>query len=529
MRRLLHYPYPENGIEGFRNAKITISNYTGEARVFLDSLVKAAGGSFTKSMTPENTHLITAHMASEKCMAAKDWNIELVNHLWLEESYAKGKLQALSNSRYSFFPPRTNMTELVGQTPIDRVSLKLELDKNDPINASADEDEGRSSSVPVAPVNDGTPTARADVSGSSRRPARTPLAARLGNTELATPGSRSAKDRAISKLHGMAPDIAAYEKEKKRVGGVVYGGRRVNDPERVTAESNGRGRKRSVDEVEGDEKQEDELADDAPPESSPATKKQKRAPKSKRTSNEKNAFVVPKPDPDEFPKIDVLITGYRTEQIPIKFNWTEFNINIVDSLDNNVDVLVVDRVLRTPKFLTSIVCAPVVVTLDWMLAMVAQHKRLPTEAFAMEDPDWEDTQHQKFADVLARAKKNHHSGGMLKGSRLYCTANVRGKPEVFKAIVEANGGEAVQWNGTKAQIPQREENDEEDQEEEDDAPFGPRDLYLISEEADKSQWKKFVKHAKGQGFKPHVMKTEWLLIIAGLQDLNVSREDHTWL
>lgn len=117
MRRLLHYPYPENGLEGFRDTKITISNYTGEARVYLDSLVKAAGGSFTKNMTPDNTHLITAHMASEKCMAAKDWNIELVNHLWLEESYARGKLQPLSNSRYSFFPPQTNMTELVGQTP----------------------------------------------------------------------------------------------------------------------------------------------------------------------------------------------------------------------------------------------------------------------------------------------------------------------------------------------------------------------------------------------------------------------------
>jgi len=532
MRRLLHYPYPENDIEGFRNAKITISNYTGEARVFLDSLVKAAGGSFTKNMTPDNTHLITAHMASEKCMAAKDWNIELVNHLWLEESYAKGKLQALSNSRYSFFPPRTNMTELVGQTPIDRVSLKIELDQNDPANASEDESDARSSSMPAVNGDNGTPNGRAAASGSSRRPARTPLAARLGNAELITPGSRGAKDRAISKLHGMATDIAAYEKERKRVGGVVYGGRRLNDPERVNVESNGRGRKRSIDEA--DEQQQDELAEDAPEESSPATKKHRRAPKSKRTSNETDVLLAPKPDPDEFPMINVLITGYKQELIPSKFVWSDFNINIVDSLSTKVDVLVVDRVLRTPKFLTSIVHAPVVVTIDWMLAMVAQHQRLSPESFMVEDPDWEDTQNQKFSDVLARAKRNRDNGGLLKGSRMYCTTNVRGKSDVIRAIIEANGGEAIQWNGTKAQIPQREENaeedqEEEDQEEEDDALFGPRDLYLISEEADKPQWKKFIKHAKGQGYKPHVMKTEWLLTIASLQDLNVPREDHMCL
>jgi len=423
------------------------------------------------------------------------------------------------------------MTELVGQTPIDRVSLKIELDQNNPIDSSEDEDEDRSSSVSIANGSNGTPTARAAAPGSSRRPARTPLAAHLGNAELVTPGSRGAKDRAISKLHGMAPDIAAYEKEKKRVGGVVYGGRRINDPERVTVESNSRGWKRSIDEAqaETEEQQEDELAEDSPQESSPATKKQKKAPKIKRTSTEKNVFVVPKPDPDEFPKINVLITGYKQELIPFKFAWTDFNINIVDSLNTKVDVLVVDRVVRTPKFLTSIVHAPVVVTIDWMLAMVAQHKRLPAEGFIMKDTDWEDSQHQKFAEVLARAKRNNDNGGLLSGIRLYCTANVRGTPGVFKAIVEANGGEAIQWNGTKAQIPQREHNDEEDEEEEDDALFGPRDLYLVSEDADKPQWKKFMKHAKGQGYKPHVMKTEWYLLIAQLQDLNVPREEHVWL
>ena len=46
--RLLHFPIPKHGIQGFENYKISISNYTGEARVYLESLVKGAKGQFTK-------------------------------------------------------------------------------------------------------------------------------------------------------------------------------------------------------------------------------------------------------------------------------------------------------------------------------------------------------------------------------------------------------------------------------------------------------------------------------------------------
>jgi len=108
MNRLLHYPIARDGLPGFKDFKISLSNYNGEARVYLENLAKAAGGEFTKTMKEDNTHLITAHLASEKCDAAKEWNINTVNHLWLEESYAKWQIQTVSNPRYSHFPPRTN-------------------------------------------------------------------------------------------------------------------------------------------------------------------------------------------------------------------------------------------------------------------------------------------------------------------------------------------------------------------------------------------------------------------------------------
>src|SRR2546421_459539 len=124
MRRLLHYPIAREGLPGFKDLRISLSNYSGEARVYLENLILAAGAECTKTLKQDNTHLITAHMMSEKCAAAKDWGIHLVNHLWLEESYAKWRIQSVTNSRYTHFPSRTNLGEVVGQTKIDRDALE---------------------------------------------------------------------------------------------------------------------------------------------------------------------------------------------------------------------------------------------------------------------------------------------------------------------------------------------------------------------------------------------------------------------
>jgi twin BRCT domain len=124
MRRLLHYPIARNGLPGFERLRISLSNYSGDARLYLKNLIIAAGAECTKTLKQDNTHLITAPVLSEKCAAVKDWGVHIINHLWLEESYAKWKLQSIINSRYTHFPRRTNLGEVVGQTQIDRHALE---------------------------------------------------------------------------------------------------------------------------------------------------------------------------------------------------------------------------------------------------------------------------------------------------------------------------------------------------------------------------------------------------------------------
>lgn len=251
LRRLLHYPVAREGLPGFKDFRISLSNYNGEARVYLENLAKAAGGEFTKTMKEDNTHLITAHMVSEKCDAAKEWNVNMVNHLWLEESYAKWEIQTLTNSRYTTFPKRTNLGEIVGQTPIDKQAIERHffprgsdfdpsLENLTVKNSTHSKDRGHQSSTGVpneivpSPLQPDGPTPRGPK--TNRRASegallKTPASSRyaLGGKENETPsttGSRSAKDRAVARLHDLAPDIALFEKESRRVGGVVFGGRK---------------------------------------------------------------------------------------------------------------------------------------------------------------------------------------------------------------------------------------------------------------------------------------------------------------
>ncbi len=261
LRRLLHYPTPRDGIEGFRGLRITVSNYGGEARIYLENLIKACGAEFTKTMKVDNTHLITARDSSEKCKAAPEWGVAVINHLWIEESYAKCQLKPINTAKYNHFPHRTNLGEIIGQTFLDERRLKelyypggeAELTgsakrKRKILEAAEDNayHNGPADGVVVAQTAqdvDEDVLMTEDVENSPPKkatpaPVETPVRARPARAgkENDTPsvvstGGRSAKAKARDKLQNIAPDIALYEKEKKRSGKATtpFGGKRAAD------------------------------------------------------------------------------------------------------------------------------------------------------------------------------------------------------------------------------------------------------------------------------------------------------------
>lgn len=265
LHHLMHYPMPKDGIEGFKGLRITVSNYGGEARIYLENLIKACGAEFTKTMKQENTHLITARNTSEKCQAAPEWGIAVVNHLWIEECYAKSEMKPYNIPRYNHFPLRTNLGEIIGRAFFDESRLREmyypggeehmspRAKRKRKIIEAAEENAyshgpaegvvigraGQSRGFGVKSDSDGGKDSATKRKESNISNVATPIRPRrvASGKENDTPSvvsteGRSAKAKARDLLHNIAPDIALYEKEKKRhskAGPSPWGGKRAAD------------------------------------------------------------------------------------------------------------------------------------------------------------------------------------------------------------------------------------------------------------------------------------------------------------
>lgn len=334
LRRLMHYPVPREGIEGFRGKRITVSNYGGEARIYLENLIKACGAEFTRTMRADNTHLITARNTSEKCRAAPEWGIAVINHLWIEECYAKSEMKPYNISRYNHFPPRTNLGEIIGQTFFDESRLR-ELyypggeDRMSPgakrkrkiLEAAEDnayshgpaegvvigrvgqqqkkkkkkggdqEEEGEEDAdVPMADDGDEenkepkTKTRRAKTVATPIRQRAVAPGKENDTPSVASTGGRSAKAKARDMLQNIAPDIALYEREKKRhskAGAAPWGGKRALDQaekERLEKDKKTASAKKTRASTSGNEDEDEDEAEDDEEEAEPKRSAKKARP-----------------------------------------------------------------------------------------------------------------------------------------------------------------------------------------------------------------------------------------------------------
>lgn len=518
MQRMMHYPRPRDGIPGFAGYKMSISSYTGEARVYLENLVKASGAEFTKTFKQENTHLIAAHKNSEKCDAAAEWGVNIVNHLWLEDSYAKCREMPLTDNRYTYFPSRTNLGEILGQTEIDREATeKLFYPRmSKPTKAVRGGIQAHTvpaSSVPALktikpPAARNSPVAEKTRRTTATTNEQTPVAPRhLGEKENFTPGSRGAKDRALSRLHQAASDIAKFEKEMKRAGGVIHGGRRraedeIGNKAKKSKDRDSFSSKRSIDEVnEGEDDETEEEINEIP-------MKNKRAKKDKLTPIKLRMLVS---------KHDRWINNDEKASTD-KARLRELGLFVTDDF-KKVDLVCAPHPVRTKKFIAAIACAPILVSTTYLDYALKNNKLPPAEKHLLHDQEFERANNFKLSEALERAQQNKHK--LLKDWTIFCTDKPVGGFETYKDIIEANGGKCVMWKGrtitvtaTKRKLDLTDKEVSQNQvEDEGDV------LYLISD-ADKKDfpnWVKFRELAAKHDMTPRIVKTEWLLSVAMAQ------------
>lgn len=126
---ILHYPIPKEPIKEFQGIKISLTNYSGDARFYLTKLIDILGGQFTKTLTRDNNFLIAAKKEGKKFDTAyKKWLnnddkpiIKIVNHLWLEECYVKWSFLDEKQSRFQYFgkPNSNGIENLLGKIKLD--------------------------------------------------------------------------------------------------------------------------------------------------------------------------------------------------------------------------------------------------------------------------------------------------------------------------------------------------------------------------------------------------------------------------
>ncbi|KAJ2562125.1 regulator of Ty1 Transposition, partial [Coemansia sp. RSA 1836] len=123
-RRLLHYPAPAVVVGGMDRMVVAVSHYTGAARQYLIRLITALGARYTAKLTRENTHLVTAQPEGRKYAAAVQWNVHVVNHLWVERCYQRWKLLTVTHPNFSYFPDLPVLNSMVGDTEVSVDRLK---------------------------------------------------------------------------------------------------------------------------------------------------------------------------------------------------------------------------------------------------------------------------------------------------------------------------------------------------------------------------------------------------------------------
>lgn len=576
LTKLLHYPVPREGISGFNDLRISLSNYTGEARIYLENLVKQSGAGFTKTMKQDNTHLITAHMQSDKVDAAQEWNINIINHLWLEESYAKCQMQTTTCPRYTHFPPRTNLTEIVGQTPINLEAVRkcyfaakektikdLEMDMKPtsgptpvPYRGAVLPHRSPRKSVPASSANgtrlassalntsmdtgdDGTPAPPETTRKPKARKvsdAETPAHRRLEGKENETPSTtgRSAKNRALDMLHQQKDDIALFERQMKRKGGVVHGGRKTLDDVDIapsSAKKGVRSRKRaSGEDLDTDSEMMDGDAEDVV---KPVGRQVKKTKKGERDGSA-----------DRLPPVQykMLVTGDARWQGHAKKEEADAVSHLLCFLIPNTEpkltphsqrklrslgvelvqdpldctILCAPSIKRTEKFVCALAAAPAVVNSSYLdhLLKSPSTPQTPEEHWLV-DRDFEEKWGLRLDEALVRAKENRRR--LFKGWTVFFTDKVSGGYETWRRIITSNGGTATLYRGrTGLSLPKTRTLPSEDPEAVNQGPDADADVdvvYLVSgtDDEEVKLWKTFRTQCEKQGMRGRIAQTDWVL------------------
>ncbi|KAK9450482.1 uncharacterized protein V1518DRAFT_454948 [Limtongia smithiae] len=546
MRHLLHYPKPKTPVPGMENFQIAVSGYTGESRLYLENLIHACGAKYTRTLRPENTHLIAARRAGQKYEATCDWNnIEVVNHLWLEETYVRWEAQRVSEPRYSYFPPKLNLMDLIGQTRLDVHDLRkfygiegsnaniaddfkedeMDIDKESPQEETTvvtslpqknrerpftpiHQNRGKQQSNGKEPLLYGRSAAKENTPKSSQEAcdlatststtyrSKSAIESRLTTTSsTASPvvpasAGRRAKSLAAAKLKDDILDLNVFEQNNKLKGVVVMEDSNDSVMNMPTAAAI---KKRKSNAADKDEQEVEAVSAEAPAKKKGKSKSPAPLPLSSATDS----------------RMQILLTGYGQISPHDLQKLYMLGIDITESPEQATHIAS-PKLSRTEKFLCALPRAPIILSADYIQACLSENARLSPDKFALEDKDGEEKNKCDLATTLARAKTLHAAGkrGVFDGMIFNVVAGVKGGVDTIRHIITANGGACVAIRSARAKK------------------YGIAERYpmiLIASLEHKDFVVNFAAHAQRDGRDFYAFSTEWIL--TGVLRMQVKFDD----
>ncbi|KAF9215091.1 hypothetical protein BGZ59_002293 [Podila verticillata] len=312
---LLHYPIPNDPIAGMTELVMTISNYTGPIREYLKRMIVAVGAVYKPTMSsraaPEpTTHIICGNASGEKYEKGQEWNVKVVNHLWLEDCFQTWSLQSEAKPRYTLFPVHSQLSQVFGtkiqpqeiddwiEELTERSLVKAEpaesteLEPNQPENdANVDSNQDRNDEherpIKIQPESPKKPTSQKQRKAVSIDDGTTaaPSSSSTGKTSdkdaspvpstsapggiLIVPRQRGAALKASKALEQNAADMNTYQEERQNEKKALKKRKRVLDDISISKDGD--------DDDEGEESENDMDADNSTtPSKKPASPTKKR-------------------------------------------------------------------------------------------------------------------------------------------------------------------------------------------------------------------------------------------------------------
>lgn len=468
--KLLHYPVPREGVPSLMDKVISITNYYGDGRAYLIELIETLGAKYTRDFSTTNDFLVAGVPEGGKYQAARLWNVHVINHLWLEECFAKWQEMSLSLPQYTHFPRHSEgIFEVLGQQKLDAETLKQFYMTNQEIK-----DEKNQPSSPAVVVNSSPATKRLSESADEDTPMK--KARKSLDSAESTPirSRRAAASSAAMKLHKNMEDLNVFQKQlqnKRRNIPLLPEeiDKRRAEQEKVRKELESQEKSQGVEE----EEEVEEAGENEDPASSPKASKAKATPKRGRKSSTPAPVVASSPvhssslssslseeeeeepitsvpkvkgkasakpspatskagsaAPENFLEpMNIVVTGISDSMRPADKTLSKLGIFITEDVDNATHVIS-DKPKRTEKFLRAMAKKTVFLSEKYLQECVAQQTQVPVvNQWLLEGGKGEFAQALKRAAVL--------QGRLFEGLTLNYTAQTG--MDAIMSIAEAHG------------------------------------------------------------------------------------------